>query len=147
LGFSWLRGRQAGFGSKRAADIAKRKEAATLALNANAVPLGELNHQMGTVRARLAAVESQIDVEAVATLAGELDAEMAAIGAAADELNAALARVMGLRAFTLQRGSNYAFSRLAAKITELRTPEIGSTRGETADAAAEWERRFEELAR
>jgi hypothetical protein len=80
-------------------------------------------------------------------LAAGLEAEVTAVRMAADEFNAALARVMGLRAFTLKHGGSPAFIRLAEQISLLKTPAIGATRAETESAAAEWERRFEELAR
>jgi hypothetical protein len=79
-------------------------------------------------------------------LAGGLDAEMVAIGAAADELNHRLARALGLRSFSVSRGG-HAFMRLAERISALQTPEIGSTRAQIEVAAAEWQRRFEELTR
>jgi hypothetical protein len=77
-------------------------------------------------------------------LAGGLDAEMAAIGAAADELSEALGRVLGLRLFAVSRGG-HAFMRLAERISALSTPEIGGTRAETEAASAEWAGRFEGL--
>jgi hypothetical protein len=78
-------------------------------------------------------------------LAGGLDAEMAAIGAAADELNQLLSRVMGLRIFALSHRGNHAFTRLMERLLALSTPEIGSTRIQIEVAAAEWRSKFAEM--
>jgi hypothetical protein len=72
---------------------------------------------------------------------------LAAIRTAAAALNSALAKAIGLRAFALSRRGNHAFARLGEKISALRTPEIGATVGESEAAAAEWQRRFDELTR
>jgi hypothetical protein len=66
------------------------------------------------------------------------------IGAAADELNAALGRVMGLRVFAVSQGG-HAIMRLAERVSALSTPEIGSTKIQIEAATADWQRRFEEL--
>ena len=80
-------------------------------------------------------------------MAGGLDAEMAAIGAAADELNQLLSRVMGLRIFALSHRDNCAFALLVEQILQLRTPEIGSTKIQIEVAAAEWGSKYAEMVR
>jgi hypothetical protein len=79
-------------------------------------------------------------------LGHELDADLIQVQIAADDLNAAISRVMGLHAFLIAQGrGNPAFQRLAEKIQQLKTPAIGSTRAETEAAAAVWAAKFSEL--
>jgi Tfp pilus assembly protein PilN len=106
-----------------------------------------ISEQAATMRARLEAIDAEIASEAAAVLAAGLEGELAAVRVAADELNRALARALGLRVFALSHRGNRAFIHLMEHISGLQTPEIGATRAETEAAAAEWERRFEELAR
>jgi hypothetical protein len=101
--------------------------------------------QAHAIRARLDAISVEITAEAASALASGLESEMAAIGAAADELNAALGRVLGLRVFALSHKSNRAFMRLVERLLALSTPEIGSTKIQIEVAAAEWCARFMEL--
>jgi BMFP domain-containing protein YqiC len=126
--------------------LSRRHEAATAAARANGVASGELDCQLAALRQRLATLEDQIAAEAVAALGAALEAELAAIRTAADELNHALARALGLRSFLYSHGGNYAFAQLAEKISQLRTPGIGATRQEVETAGAEWQRRFADLA-
>jgi hypothetical protein len=126
--------------------IARRAEAARQALNANAARIGEIDRQMVTLRHQLADADGQIAGEIAVVLGRELEADLAQVQIAADDLNAAISRVMGLRAFLIAQGrGNPAFQRLAERIQHLKTPAIGSTRDETASAAASWARRFEEM--
>jgi len=100
---------------------------------------------MATLRQRLAALDGEIASEIAAVLAGELEGALADVQAAADEFNAVISRVLGLRSFLLRPGGNYAFNLLAQKISALQNPELGATRVEIEAAAGAWQRRAEEL--
>jgi hypothetical protein len=101
--------------------------------------------QADAIRARLEAIDAEITAEAVSALASDLESEMAAIGAAADELNAALGRALGLQIFALGHRGTRGFMRLVEQLLALSTPEIGSTKIQIEVAAAEWCARFMEL--
>jgi hypothetical protein len=131
----------------RLSDIAKRLDAARKAVEANAVPLAEVDSQMVTLRQRLAALDGEIASGIAVVLADELEGELAGVRAAADELNAALARVMGLRVFALSHRGTPGFMRLVEQLLALQTPVIGSTKIQIEVAAAEWRSKFAEMVR
>jgi hypothetical protein len=130
-----------------ASSIARRREAARAELEANRAPLAELLMQADAIRARLEAIDAEITAEAVSALASDLESEMAAIGAAADELNAALGRALGLQIFALGHRGTRGFMRLVEQLLALSTPEIGSTKIQIEVAAAEWRSKFAEMVR
>jgi hypothetical protein len=80
-------------------------------------------------------------------LAAGLEDELAEIQTAADELNAALGRVMGLRVFALSHRGTPGFMRLVERLLGLSTPEIGSTKIQIEVAAAEWGSKYAEMVR
>jgi predicted nucleic acid-binding Zn-ribbon protein len=129
---------------ERMSALARQRQATQGAIDANAESILEIARQQAAVRQRLAALDEQIAVEAAAVLAAGLEGELEDMKAAADGLNSALARVMGMRVFLLQ-GGNHAFLRLAERISQLKTPQIGSTKSEVEAAAEGWRQRFEEL--
>jgi len=130
--------------AKWLSDIAKGREVAHAAAHANAGSIGEIEKQGVALRQQLMAIEDRIASEVAVVLATELEGELAGVRAAADEFNAAISRVMGLRSF-LRPGGNYAFNLLAQKISALQNPDIGATRAEIEAAAGDWQRRVEEL--
>jgi hypothetical protein len=129
----------------RLSSVDRRREIALAASNANAAPLAELAKQADTIRARLGAIEGEITAEAAAILGSELEGELTAVRVAADELNAALGRVMGLRVFALSHRGNRAFMPLVERLLGLSTPEIGSTKIQIEHAAQAWRSKFAEL--
>jgi hypothetical protein len=128
------------------ASLSRRRQAAQAACDAHSGAIAEIDAQLAATRQRLTGIDEQIASEAAADLAAGLEAEVAAIRIAADELNRALGRALGLRIFALSKRGNHAFARLAERISALRTPEIGATVRESEAAAKDWERRFAGMA-
>jgi hypothetical protein len=64
---------------------------------------------------------------------------------AADELNQALGRALGLKVFALSHRDNRAFMPLVERLLALSTPEVGAARAEIEREAQAWRSKFAEL--
>jgi hypothetical protein len=125
--------------------IARQKQATQCAIDANSVAVDEISKQQADLRSRLVALEGQIATEAAVVLVGEVDGKLADVKTAADNLNTAIAGVLGLRSF-LHRNGGHGFAELAWRVTQaMKTPEIGATRQEIGAAEAQWQSKFAEL--
>jgi hypothetical protein len=145
MGCERLQGPTTGFEPRKGrATLARQHQATQSAIEANAGPIAELDKQAGSIRASLKDLDDRIVTEVAAVIAAGFEAEVTAIRAAADVLNARLARMLALRLFCFARG-NPVFARLGERIAEHRPPFVGAVPLETEVATADWQHRFEEL--